>query len=87
MKLCNSYDEALHILADNLWIKEETAANWNADVKYKGFFGVYVFRPSTLEPLSSALGPHLVGPRPPKYCKNKIMNKAYYLFKIVLIQN
>ena len=33
------------------------------------------------------LGPHLVGPWPPKYCKNKFMNKAYYLFKIILIQD
>ena len=27
----------------------------------------------------------LLGPR--KYCKNKLMNKAYYLFKIILIQD
>ena len=51
---------------------------------------------STLGPrhLSSALAPwHLgsrlpyVGPRSQKYCKNKFMNKAYYLFKIILIQD
>ena len=41
--------------------------------------------PSTLGP--SALGPHLVGLRPPKYCKKKFMNKAYYLFEIILIQH
>ena len=35
-------------------------------------------RPST--PISSARGP-------PKYCKNKFMNKVYYLFKIILIQH
>ena len=40
-------------------------------------------------PLSSALGfwSHLVGPRLPKCCKNKVMNKEYYLFKIILIQD
>ena len=38
-------------------------------------------------PQPSTLGPHLVVPRPPKYCKNKFMNKAYYLFKIILIQD
>ena len=32
-------------------------------------------RPSTLG--TSALGPHHVGPLPPKYSKNKFMNKAY----------
>ena len=45
-----------------------------------------------LDPLPSAL---ILGPRPsapislvpPKYCKNKFMSKAYYLFKIILIQN
>ena len=31
---------------------------------------------------SSTLGPHLVGPRFPKYCKNKFMTKAYNLFTI-----
>ena len=36
---------------------------------------------------SSTLGPHLVGPHPPKYCKNKFLNKAYYLFEIILIQH
>ena len=36
---------------------------------------------------SSTLGPHLVGPRPPKYCKNKFISKVYYLFKIILIQD
>ena len=35
----------------------------------------------------SPLGPHLVGPRPQKYCKNKFMNKAYHLFKIIFIQD
>ena len=30
--------------------------------------------------------PVFLGPRPQKYCKNKFMNKAYYLFKIILIQ-
>ena len=40
-------------------------------------------------PLSSAVGfwSHLVGPRLSKYYKNKFMNKAYYLFKIILIQD
>ena len=44
---------------------------------------------STLVPrsLSLALDPRPLGPRPPKYCKNKFMNKAYYLFKIILIQD
>ena len=39
------------------------------------FSGVCVPRPSAL------------GPRPQKYCKNKFVNKAYYLFKIVFIQD
>ena len=38
------------------------------------------------QPLSLVLKRGLFGPRPPKYCKNKFMNKAYYLFKIILIQ-
>ena len=38
-------------------------------------------------PRPSALGPHLVGPQPPKYCKNKSMNKAYYLLEIILNQH
>ena len=42
--------------------------------------GVCVPRPSSLGP--SALGSHLVGSWPQKYCKNKFMNKAYCLFKI-----
>ena len=38
-------------------------------------------------PHPSPLGPYprpsaLVDPWPPKYCKNKFMNKANYLFKI-----
>ena len=55
---------------------------------------VCVPRTSALDPYTwpsalglSALGAHLVGPRPPKYFKNKFMNKAYYLFKITLIQD
>ena len=42
--------------------------------------GVCVPRPSTLSP-------DLVGPQAPKYCKNKSMNKAYYLFEIILNQH
>ena len=42
-------------------------------------------RPWILGP--SALGPHLVAPRPLKYCQNKFMNKTYYLLKIILIQD
>ena len=43
-------------------------------------------------PHPSSLGPYprpsaLVDPWPPKYCKNKFMNKANYLFKIILIQD
>ena len=51
--------------------------------------GVCVPQPSALSPYPrpSTLGPHLVGPRRPKYCKNKFMNKAYYLFKIILTQD
>ena len=54
--------------------------------------GVCVPRPSALgrypwpQPLSLALYPRPLGPRPPKYCKNKFTNKAYYLFKSILIQ-
>ena len=43
--------------------------------------GVCVPRPSALGP--PALGPYLVGPRPPKYCKNK----SIFLIQVVLIQN
>ena len=40
-------------------------------------------------PLSSTLSPrsHFVAPWPRKYCKSKFMNEAYYLFKIILIQD
>ena len=39
---------------------------------------------SVCVPRPSAL---ILGPRPPKYCKNKFKNKAYYLVKIILIQD
>ena len=29
----------------------------------------------------------ILGPRPPKYCRNKFMNTPFYLFKIKLIQD
>ena len=40
-------------------------------------------------PLSSVspLGSHLVGRQFPKYCKSKFMDKTYYLFKIIHIQD
>ena len=41
---------------------------------------------TALDPRPLALSPHLVGPSPPKYCKNKFMNKGYYWLKIILIQ-
>ena len=31
--------------------------------------------------------PSALNPRPQKYCKNKFINKPYYLFKIILIQD
>ena len=43
--------------------------------------------PQPSVPRPSALGPHPVGPRPPKSRKKKLMNKAYYLFEIILIQH
>ena len=42
--------------------------------------GVWVPRPSALILIPSAA-------RPQKYYKNKFKNKAYYLFKITLIQD
>ena len=44
-------------------------------------------RTSALILVPPPLGPNLVGPRSPKYCKNKFMNKTYYLFKIILIRD
>ena len=46
--------------------------------------GVLVFLDH--RPLFSALDLRPLGPRPPKYWKNKFMDKAYYLFKIILMQ-
>ena len=49
--------------------------------------GVCAPPPSALGPYPwpSTLGSSVLGP--PKYCKNKFMNKAYYLLKIILIQD
>ena len=40
-----------------------------------------------LDPRPTALGLHLLGPLSPKYCNSKFMNKAYYLYKIILFKS
>ena len=64
----------------HIFLEVNTASLSIQKEERKKKMGVCVPQPSTL-------GPHLVVPRPLKYCKNKFMNKAYYLFKIILIQD
>ena len=46
-------------------------------VNFKFYLNIFIFLKGFRVPRPSALGP-----QPPKYCKNKFMNKAYYLCKI-----
>ena len=59
------------------------------DLKNYFLKGDCVLRPPALGPYRRSLnfGLQLVGLRPPQYCKCKLMNKAYYLFKIMVIQD